>query len=93
MHRRSFLTGAAALIATPSLVRASSLEYVPRGVKLGTWTPLLDAKVFVVPYFDFEKGFGEAFGRTMEEAREAAKQASLESERRLMERMKQGWLG
>ncbi len=32
--RRAFLTGLASLIAAPALVRASSLDYVPRGVKL-----------------------------------------------------------
>lgn len=34
MRRRSFITGLAAAFAAPALVRASSLEYVPRGVLL-----------------------------------------------------------
>ena len=34
MNRRKFITGATTLLMTPSLVRASSLEYVPRGVVL-----------------------------------------------------------
>ena len=31
MNRRRFLTGAASLLTAPALVRASSLDYVPRG--------------------------------------------------------------
>lgn len=34
MRRRTFLTGLSGLIAAPALVRAASLDYVPRGMVL-----------------------------------------------------------
>jgi hypothetical protein len=34
MNRRGFLIGATSLLTAPSLVRANSLDYVPRGVPL-----------------------------------------------------------
>jgi len=48
MERRKFLAGALSLLATPALVRASSLEYVPRGLILTPPTDFIHFDTFQV---------------------------------------------
>lgn len=48
MERRKFLAGALSLLATPALVRASSLEYVPRGLLLTPPTDFVHFDTFQV---------------------------------------------
>lgn len=48
MERRKFLTGALSLLAAPALVRASSLEYVPRGLVLTPPTDFVHFSAFQV---------------------------------------------
>jgi len=50
MERRSFLVGLAAAFAAPALVRAGSLEYVPRGLRLLPWPWVWrDGAPYIVP--------------------------------------------
>ncbi len=39
MKRRTFISGAATILLTPSIVRSASLDYVPRGILIPERVP------------------------------------------------------